>query len=280
MHHVPLSMAAEATGLVLAHGSRVALSASDFAVPLGASVAVIGPNGSGKSTLLHALAGLLEPVAGRVLVLGRPPGEVKRRVAYVLQATKVNETMPVTVREVVAMGRYAALGAFRPMRSADRAAIDRALERLDLIELRDRHLRELSGGQRQRVFVAQGLAQAAEILLLDEPLTALDLGSRERIRTAMADEQARGATVFSTTHDLSDAGRADHVLLLNGQVVAEGPPDRVLSPARLEEVYGIRPVALDDGSLVLDDPFHRPAERRHVHYDRSGHADHAGQDST
>lgn len=264
------SVAASGRGVVLAYGAEVAVDRSDFTIPSGALTAVIGPNGSGKSTLLNALAGLLNPRQGEVTVLGHRPAEVHDRVAYVLQATKLNEVMPVTVREVVAMGRYARHGMFQRLRAEDREVCDAAMERLSIGDLAGRHLTELSGGQRQRVFVAQGLAQGGEVLLLDEPLTALDLPSTEAISRTIAEEVEAGTTIVITTHDVAEAGEADHVLLMARRVHTEGPPAIALAPDRLSDAYGIGIVHLEDGSIVLDDAAHRPALNRHVHYQRGG----------
>jgi manganese transport system ATP-binding protein len=267
---MPDGLAARGTGVVLAYGGQTAVEASDFSIPAGRLTAIIGPNGSGKSSLLNALAGLLLPRRGDLAVLGRPPGKTRRRVAYVLQSTKVNEVMPITVRETVAMGRYALLGPWGFLRGPHRRAYLEAMERLEIADLAGRHLHELSGGQRQRVFVAQGLAQQAELLLLDEPVTGLDLVSVDRIRAAVADEIERGTTVVVTTHDVAEANRADHVILMSGRVHAEGPPARALHPDRLSEAYGVGIIHLEDGSLVLDDAHHHPAAERHVHFER-GH---------
>ncbi|MBN2113140.1 MAG: ABC transporter ATP-binding protein [Acidimicrobiia bacterium] len=266
---MPSPIAARGTGVAFSYGGHLAVDVSDFVIPAGRLTAVIGPNGSGKSTLLNAMAGLLPPRRGTLEVLGRSPGRARRRVAYVLQATKVNEVMPITVRETVAMGRYAALGPWGFLRGPHRRAYLEAMERLEVADLAGRHLHELSGGQRQRVFVAQGLAQQADMLLLDEPVTGLDLVSTERIREAVVAETARGVTVVLTTHDVADANRADHVILMSGRVHAEGPPAQALHPDRLSEAYGIGIVHLEDGSLVLDDAHHRPAAGRHVHFERS-----------
>jgi iron complex transport system ATP-binding protein len=250
------SDAVSASRLVLAYGDRVALDASDFEIPAGALTALIGPNGSGKSTILNAVAGLIRPAAGglRVPAASRVPPAF----AYVLQSTRVNEAMPVTVREVVGMGRYASLGLFRPFRPADRALCAASMERLGIADLADRHLDELSGGQRQRVFVAQGLAQAADLLLLDEPITGLDLPSTERIRAAIADERDRGVTVVVTTHALADAATADWVLLLAGRVVAHGPPEEVLTQRHLEAAYAVS-FRTENGRFLIDDAAHRPS---------------------
>jgi manganese transport system ATP-binding protein len=265
-----------ARGLRLAYNGHLALDSSDLDIPSGTVTAIIGPNGSGKSTLLHAIAGLLEPIEGELGVLVSYPKH--RGAAYVLQATKVNEEMPITVREVVAMGRYRRLGMFGRFQEVDRRACRTAMERLDVYELSDRHLDELSGGQRQRVFVAQGLAQEADLLLLDEPVTGLDIVSRDRILEAVDTEQKRGATVVMTTHDLSEAANADHVVLLSGYVVSSGPPEDVLTPPNLTEAYGIKLVKTEDGSIMLDDPYHQAIEGRHRHFDRTGHAEHTGQE--
>lgn len=269
-------LAITAHSLQLAYGDRLALAASDLALPAGAVTAIIGPNGSGKSTLLHAIAGLLEPVEGELGVLLSYPKH--RGTAYVLQSTKVHEEMPITVHEVVSMGRYSRLGMFGRFQAADRAACRTAMERLDVLDLAHRHLDELSGGQRQRVFVAQGLAQEADLLLLDEPVTGLDIVSRDRILEAVATERARGVTVVMTTHDLSEAAGADHVVLLSGRVIASGPPEEVLTAPHLTKAYGINLVTTEDGTVVLDDPYHQAIAGRHRHFDRTGHAEHTGEE--
>jgi manganese transport system ATP-binding protein len=132
--------------------------------------------------------------------------------------------------------------------------VDQALAQLDLAALADRQLVELSGGQRQRALVAQGLVQDAELLLLDEPLTGLDVTSGAAIATVLATERERGRTVVFATHDLVEAERADNVVLLNGRVVASGPPATVFTPEQLAAAYGVR--ALESGAVVLDDPGH------------------------
>ncbi len=252
--------------VTLAHGTQVALDRASFAVYPGQVTAVIGPNGSGKSTLLHGIAGLLAPVDGRIEVEGREVGSGSARVAYVLQSTRVHEHLPVTVREVVTMARYAHRGAFRPLRSEDRMAVDRALERLEVVDLARRQVRELSGGQRQRVLVAQGLAQEAPVLLLDEPVTGLDLVSHRRILDVIVEERDAGRAVVMTTHDLGEAAHADRVLLLAGRVVAEGPPGEVLVAEHLAAAYRQRLIRLDDNVLMLDDaPHHHHGEFDEVH---------------
>lgn len=263
---MPGGLAARAVDVVAGFNGTPALRHSTFTVPGAVVTAVIGPNGSGKSTLLNLLTGLVRPSTGSVEVFGETPERARHRVGYVLQTNKVNEVMPVTVREVVSMGRYARLGMFGRFSAPDRTVVARAMERLGVDDLAARHLTELSGGQRQRVFVAQGLAQEADLLLLDEPITGLDVASRERIVTAIGEELSEERTVVFTTHDLAEAGEADHIILMAGEVVAEGPPERVLEPDLLARVFGVGILHLEDGSIVLDDGHHR--SERHVHFER------------
>ena len=269
-----------ATDLVLRYGDHTAMRASSFTIPVGAVTAVIGPNGSGKSTVLNAIAGLAEPSAGSLEVLGRTPLEARSRVSYVLQSVTVPVGTPLTVAETVGMGRYPNLGLWRRRRDKDRRRVESAIDQLDIADLAHRHLTELSGGQRQRVYVAQGIAQSHEVLLLDEPLTGLDLVSARTIDGIIHSERHRGCSVVLTTHDLDEARAADHVLLMNGRVVASGPPEDVLTTRNLETAYGLG--ALHGPSLVfgptvafVDDPAHprepgAPPQRRELEHS-SGH---------
>ena len=269
---MPVSQPAiEAEDLVISYGSSVALDRSSFSVPRGKVTAVIGPNGSGKSTLLNAIAGLLDPVAGTLDVTARAAGT--HRIAYVLQTTKVNEALPITVREVVTMGRYAGHGSLHRLTKDDRRAVATAMERTGVSPIEAKHLHELSGGQRQRVFVAQGLAQDHDLLLLDEPLTGIDLPTAQAIDEVIHDERTRGCTVVLTTHDLSEAGVADYVLLLSGRVVASGPPAEVLTTEHLTAAYGSTLLHVEEGRVFVDDPAHVPVPGRHTHRERSIHTE-------
>jgi ABC-type Mn2+/Zn2+ transport system ATPase subunit len=244
-----------AGGLVLERAGRTVLAASELTVGTGIT-SLVGPNGSGKSSLLHAIAGLLEPAAGSLRVFGRPPAEVRRRVAYVLQAQHAPPHLPVTVREVVELGRAPLRGAFGRLRRDDREAVRDAIDRLELGRLAGRHLSELSGGERQRAFVAQGIAQGADLLLLDEPTAGLDLASTEQIRRVLADERAAGRAVVVATHDLEDAAAGDHVVLLAGRVVASGTPGEALAREHLQEAYRGRLLNLTGDALLVDDDAH------------------------
>ncbi|MCL3860069.1 metal ABC transporter ATP-binding protein [Actinotalea sp. K2] len=247
---------AEATDLVLRYGNHTALARSTFTIPLDGVTAVIGPNGSGKSTLLHALAGLVPVAEGRLRVLGGDPRAARDEISYVLQSTVVPHSTPITVRETVGMGRYPRVGLFRRFGRADRAQVAEAMRRMGIENLAGRHLHELSGGQRQRVYVAQGLAQDHWVMLLDEPLTGLDLVSARTIDGLIHGDGRDGRTVVLTTHDLNEARAADHVILVSGRVVASGSPETVCNRQNLEVAFGLG--SLHGWGGFLDDPAHDP----------------------
>lgn len=172
------------------------------------------------------------------------------------------------------MGRYSSAGAYRWLGTGDKTAVANAMERMDITAIGSKHLHDLSGGQRQRVFVAQGLAQDHEILLLDEPLTGIDLPTAQAIDNVIHDETSRGCSVIMTTHDLSEAQVADHVLLLSGRVIASGPPSDVLTRDNLVEAYGPSLLHVGEGGQVfLDDPAHAPIPGRHAHRQRIIHTE-------
>src|SRR5690625_276388 len=230
----------EAHDIVLYCGYHRAVSASTFMIQRGKITAVIGPNGSGKTTLLQSVAGILSPSAGRIEVLGQPVKDVKQDISFVMQSVVFPTGTPITVKDVVCMGRYAQRGWFGIFRPHDRAAINYAMETMNITDLKHRHLEELSGGQRQRVYVAQGIAQGHEILVLDEPMTGLDLKSMRIIDDVIhAEVEEHGHSVILTTHDLDEAAAADHVILMDGRVIASGTPEEVLTRENLEKAYGL-----------------------------------------
>ncbi|MGH8957692.1 MAG: metal ABC transporter ATP-binding protein, partial [Acidimicrobiia bacterium] len=202
---------------------------------------------------------------------------VRERIAYVLQATSISRTLPISVREVVTMGRYASSGLGRRLGRDDRKAVDQALQRVELSDVAAASFHELSGGQRQRVLVAQGLAQDHDLLLLDEPLIGVDLGSSASIESSLSEDVAQGNTVIVTTHDLGQAMAADWVVLLAGLVVAYGSPAAVLTEENLARAYGLRVVRSGD-RFVVDDPAHQGTDGVHVHLDRSIHLEPPGTD--
>jgi ABC-type Mn2+/Zn2+ transport system ATPase subunit len=236
------------SALEVRYDDVVVLSGVDLDVFAGSTLAVLGPNGSGKSTLLGVLAGTVQPSSGSAVVAGPPP-------AFVLQSTDVDRSLPITVLDTVSLARYPSLGLLRRFREVDRDAVTAALERLDVADLASRQLHELSGGQRQRVLVAQGLAQDSTVLLLDEPITGLDLTSQTIILDVIDEQVEAGRVVVVTTHALDDARRCDQVLLLDTKAIAVGPPSEVLTERHLREAFGGGFIRVGD-KLILDDPHH------------------------
>lgn len=231
----------EIAGLRVRYGATPALDGVDLTLQPGLVHGLIGMNGSGKSTLFKALMELVKPQEGRVTLFGERPEAARRRgrVAYAPQNEDVDWQFPVTVRDVVAMGRYHHLGPLRRLRAEDHAAIDEALERVELTELASRQIGALSGGQRKRAFVARGLAQGAELLLLDEPFAGVDKRSEATITELLRGLAAEGKTVLVSTHDLvAVPALCDRVALLNRRIIAQGPPEETLRPETLAQAFG------------------------------------------
>ncbi|TXS12518.1 MULTISPECIES: zinc ABC transporter ATP-binding protein AztA [unclassified Streptomyces] len=220
------------TGLCAGYPGRPVLHELSASIPALATTALVGPNGSGKSTLLGVMAGVIEPTSGHVRHGGsRPP-------AFVPQRGAVGDTLPLTVRQTVEMGRWGERGLWRRLTRRDHATVDAALDRLGIGDLAARQLGELSGGQRQRALIAQGLAQESDLLLLDEPTTGLDPEARVRITTVLADLVTDGVTVVHATHDLEAARSADACLLLrDGHLAGRGSPEDVLTTSALTQVW-------------------------------------------
>jgi manganese transport system ATP-binding protein len=255
-----------ATDIRIVREGTVVVEPSSFSIAPASTVAIIGPNGSGKSSILHAITGLLEVDQGELHVLGKKPEDALSDVAYVLQHMPITPGIPMTVREVVRMGRFATLGAVRRLRAKDKKRVLEAMEQLDIVDLANRSIHQLSGGQRQRVFVAQALAQDHSMLLLDEPLTGMDVPSAKVIDQIIHDEPEQGCTVIYTTHDLEEARSADQVLLMAGRVVASGTPEEVLTAEHLAEAYGLGSLHPEHGvgDTVLDVIHDDPADGQEV----------------
>ena len=252
--HAPPSDTAPALSvraLTVSYGDRPVLRSVSFDVPRGKLVGIVGPNGAGKSTLLKAMLGLIEPNGGSVRVYGKPVGEARAEVAYVPQTEAVDWDFPVTVFDVVLMGRYGRLGLFGRPKAVDRRAALRALSQVSMGEFVNRHIRQLSGGQQKRVFIARALCQEAEILLLDEPFAGVDAATEQAIFELMDRLTGEGKTLIVVNHDLSVLDKFDLVLLLNQQVVAFGPTDRTITDANLRRTYGGRLTLLDRADTAL-----------------------------
>jgi ABC-type Mn2+/Zn2+ transport system ATPase subunit len=258
----------------VSYGGRPALDAVTMHVPHGAQVAIVGPNGAGKSTLFKALVGLLPLRGGRVLLHGRTPGGQADPIAYVPQREEVDWSFPVTVHDVVMMGRYGRLGWLRRPQAVDREVVTRSLDELGIADLAGRTIGELSGGQQQRVFLARALAQEPHVLLLDEPFTGVDVNAKETILRLLARLRERRLTVLVSTHDMQTAAdRFELVALLNGRLVAYGPPPEVFTPEHIGTAFGGQALFLE-GMVVIDQccPGHVGDGEAHRH----SHEPHAG----
>jgi len=234
-------------GLTVAYRGRPALRDADLHIGRGERVALVGPNGAGKSTLLRAIAGLVEPAVGSVALGGRPVAsidrlEIARRLAVVPQVAAL--PFATTVEDVVALGRLPHEHPIRGMRPADRAAVAAAIEQVGVGHLMGRDARELSLGERQLVLLAMAVAQAAPVLVLDEPTVHLDLRHQVEVMELLVDLNERtGTTILAVLHDL---GLAAHffprlVVLAGGRVVGDGPAREVLAPDRIRDVFGVDP---------------------------------------
>jgi manganese transport system ATP-binding protein len=223
-------LAVDVQGVVVRYDRVLALDGVSLSVERGTALGIVGPNGSGKSTLLKAVAGLIRPDAGTVRVFGDAPNMLRPgAIGYVPQIEEVDFTFPVSVRDVVSMGRYPRLGPFAPFRAADRSAVDDAIAALDLGAVAGRHIAELSGGQRQRVFVARAIAQAPDLLLLDEPTTGVDAATEDALLHIVRDLVAGGMPVLMTTHDLDRAvDWFDRLVVVDHRILADGDPATVL----------------------------------------------------
>lgn len=241
-----------ATDACVHYGAEVALAPSSFEIRRGQSVALVGANGSGKTTLLSMLAGLVAPNDGTI--------DVRGRVAMVTQQQHHHRWMPLSVDEVLRIGRYSRRGLVGRFRSDDHRAIDAAANLLEIGPLRRRAFGDLSGGQQQRVLVAQAVATQPDLLLLDEPITGLDLPSQLRILQVIEEHGRGGGAVVFSTHHLAEARRADRVMLLAGCILGDGGPSEVLVPPLLAEAFGGRLIRDDGTSIVVDDHGHDHGE--------------------
>lgn len=260
---------------------HTALRHASFTTPQGTITALVGVNGAGKSTLFKAIMGFVPLAAGRITLLGMPVAEALRRnlVAYVPQAEEVDWSFPVLVEDVVMMGRYGHMGFLRRPRPADRAAVDAALARVGMSELRHRQIGELSGGQRKRVFLARALAQDGRIILLDEPFTGVDVQTEDQIIALLGELRDEGRVMLVSTHNLGSVPEfCDRVVLVRGTVLAHGPTATTFTRENLERAFGgvLRHITLGGDALHDDDDPRRVTiltddERPLVHYDDRTH---------
>lgn len=237
---------------------HTALHDVNFSLDGGTICALVGVNGSGKSTLFKSIMGLVRPSTGQILLCGLPIQKALRKnlVAYVPQSEEVDWQFPVSVYDVVMMGRYGYMNFLRIPKASDQQKINEAMKRVDIEHLRDRQISELSGGQKKRVFLARALAQESKIILLDEPFTGVDVKTEQAIMALLLDLKASGHLVLISTHNLGTIPEfCDQVVMINRTVLASGATNETFTQKNLEKVFGgvLRQIRLSGKDLHDDD---------------------------
>ena len=226
--------------LCVSYGSVTALCEVDFQTTCGNRLALLGPNGAGKSTLIRTLAGLIKPQHGEILWRGQPLVGTSREIAYLPQLDRHREGFPVTVCEVVSMGRFPHVGFWKTFRKLDEEKVEEALVAMNLIQLADRQIDALSGGQRQRAFIARALAQEAHIVMLDEPFTGLDVESSRELEGILQELGSRGHLVIASHHDLATVEDIfDQALVVKKSQVAFGEVGSVMASQEVQQILGM-----------------------------------------
>jgi ABC-type Mn2+/Zn2+ transport system ATPase subunit len=244
--------ALETRDIVAGYGSHVALDGVTFAIEPGCLAGLVGPNGSGKSTLIKTILGILRPWSGEIRIFGRRGRPDQGAVGYAPQSEAVDWAFPVSVLDVVLMGRYGRLGLVRRPGRADRQIAMRALERVRMADLRERRVGELSGGQQRRVLIARALAQEAGLLLLDEPFAGLDATVQHDLIQLFKELSQEGKTLLVATHDLSCVAEDfDHAVLLNRHVIAFGHTDEVFTEQNLNAAFARHVLVLPQGRTLI-----------------------------
>lgn len=220
---------------------HTAVRNASFEIPTGTITALVGVNGAGKSTLFKAIMGFVPVAKGEIRLLGMTVAEAlkKNLVSYVPQSEEVDWSFPVLVEDVVMMGRYGHMGFLRRPAKADRDAVDAALRRVNLQDLRHRQIGELSGGQKKRVFLARALAQDGRVILLDEPFTGVDVKTEDQIVTLLRELRDEGRVMLVSTHNLGSVPEfCDRVILVKGTVLGFGPTETTFTRENLEAAFG------------------------------------------
>ena len=244
-------MRIEADQLCVDYNGTVALYDASLRLPEGCICGLVGMNGAGKSTLFKALTGFVRPSRGRIRINGATVAQAQRQqvVAYVPQSEGIDCQFPVSVWDVVMMGRYGSMNPLRIPRSSDRVAVRDALQRVDLLDLRNRPIGTLSGGQRKRTFLARAIAQRADVLLLDEPFNGVDVRTEQMMAQLFLNFRDEGRTILISTHDLSHVREfCDLVVLINKTVLAYGETSEVFTSENLSLTFGGLPPDLLTGN--------------------------------
>ncbi len=238
--------------MTVAYHHKPVLWDIDLTVPENQLIAVIGPNGAGKSTLMKAVLGLIPRASGRVDIFGKPYEKQRHLVGYVPQRESVDWDFPVSVLEVVLMGRYGHVGWFRRPGKRDYSIARDCLEKVGMADYAERQISQLSGGQQQRVFLARALAQDAKLYFMDEPFAGVDAATEQAILTMLRELRESGKTVIVVHHTLQTVkDYFDHLILLNMRVIDHGPIDRVFTEENLQKTYGGRLSILDQAAEAV-----------------------------
>ncbi|MBN3891606.1 MULTISPECIES: metal ABC transporter ATP-binding protein [unclassified Nostoc] len=235
------SISIDVENLTVAYHGKVALHGAYLQIQAGSISGLVGMNGSGKSTLFKAIMGFLKPVTGRVLINGLPIKTVQKKslVAYVPQSEEVDWNFPVSVHDVVMMGRYGYMNILRIPSANDQRVVKESLERVQMWSMRDRQIGELSGGQKKRAFLARALAQQGTVLLLDEPFTGVDIKTEKAMIDLLLELREEGHTILISTHDLASITTfCDQVVLINRTILAYGDTSEVFTEENLSRTFG------------------------------------------
>jgi ABC-type Mn2+/Zn2+ transport system ATPase subunit len=252
MTHTPHRL--DIDNISIGYGDKVILRDLSFQVPHGARVAVVGPNGAGKSTLFKALVGILPLQNGRILIHGEVLGAHKDCVAYIPQREDVDWRFPVTVSDVVMMGRFGQMGWLNRPSSHDKEVVRKSLEQMGIADLATHSIGQLSGGQQQRAFLARAIAQEPHILLMDEPFTGVDVTTQEVTLNLLDHLRSQQVTTIISTHDLNLAAtRFDLVLLINHRLIAFGTPQEVFIKENLASAFGNSLLVMENGMMLVDE---------------------------
>ena len=252
MTHTPHRL--EVENASIGYGEKIIMRDLSFQVPHGARVAVVGPNGAGKSTLFKALVGILPLKSGRILIHGESLGTHKDCVAYVPQREDVDWRFPVTVSDVVMMGRFGQIGWWSQPSKTDKQIVRKSIEQMGITDLAELSIGQLSGGQQQRAFLARALAQEPHILLMDEPFTGVDATTQEMTFGLLDHLREKVVTAIISTHDLNlAASRFDLVLLINHRLIAFGTPQEVFTSENLASAFGNSLLVMENGMMLVDE---------------------------
>lgn len=231
----------EVHDLTVSYSKKPVLWGVDFSLPAGSITGIVGPNGAGKSTLLKSIMGLIPLSSGYVKLFGQPLDMVRKRVSYVPQRESVDWDFPVSVLDVVLMGRYEKTGMFRNTKKQDRAIALDCLDKMGMAAYANRQISQLSGGQQQRVFLARALAQEADMYFMDEPFAGVDAATEQAIVGLLKEMAAAKKTIIVVHHDLQSARTYfDWIVLLNMRLVAAGPIQQVFTEEMIQQAYGGR----------------------------------------